>query len=81
MIVCNMLISNGFSANKATILSGIPKSTYYNRLLIKENKPRIYIPEKDVERIIELCSMKITSTGEYGHSYGGRELIIIRRRF
>ena len=72
MIVCNMLISNGFSANKATILSGIPKSTYYNRLLIKENKPRIYIPEKDVERIIELCSMKIT--------YGYRRIWALLRR-
>jgi hypothetical protein len=35
MILCNTLISNGFGVKKASVLSGVPKSTYYNRLLIR----------------------------------------------
>ncbi|MGC8726073.1 MAG: IS3 family transposase [Thermoplasmata archaeon] len=72
MIVCSTLISNGFSVKKATILSGVPKSTYYNRLLVKEKKPRRYIPEKDVKRVMDLCSMKIT--------YGYRRIWALLKR-
>ena len=60
MIFCRMLISRGFGVKKASVLSGVPKSTYYNRLLIKEMESGRYIPEKDVKKIVELCSIRTT---------------------
>ena len=49
-----------FGVKKTSVLSGVPKSTYYNRLLIKEMKSGRYIPEKDVKKVVELCSIRIT---------------------
>ncbi|MCL4326583.1 MAG: IS3 family transposase [Candidatus Thermoplasmatota archaeon] len=67
-----MLISRGFGVKKASVLSGVPKSTYYNWLLIKEMESRRYIPEKDVKKIVELCSIRTT--------YGYRRIWALLRR-